>query len=288
MSINLQAFRKSLTYEATASVAKILTDLKEIAAINRIAAMREKIFRSLLICFILGASVSVFLSTLTGTFWIVICGFFLIAAILAGIMMNRYSQLNFLKQRYELLKKVLPMLERDMKNGAHISVYLVCSPVTKKSKVNQTTYYPNQLKPKIDYYRDDWLKIKGQFIDKTRFWLTIAELNPRKYSSKILNVNETNDKIISKVYGLDITITLIFCRRQDKVVRLLQNQVKEAIKLTESAQIRQIKVTDRNMNLTVNLPSSVSGNQKILHETIDMMFLSIYQVLNLLRMLSKD
>lgn len=288
MSINLQIFRNSLTYDATASVPKILADLKEIAAINRMAAIKEKIFRVLLICFILGATLSIFISTLKGLVWILICGCFLIAAIFAGILMSQYGRLNFSNHRYELLKKILPLLERDMKNSANISVHLVCSPSTQKYKVNQTIHRFNQLESKIDYFRNDWLKIKGQFIDETRFWLTIDELNSIKYSSPTLNNDKTIYKLSSKFQGLDIIITLIFPRRQYGAVKILQNQLKEAIKITETAQIKRIKVTDKNMSLTVNLPNSVSDNQEVLYETINMMFLSIYQVLNLVRMLSKD
>lgn len=169
MPINLKPFHKNLIYEVTAPASTILQDLNEMATIDRIAEARQKRFTEMLGWFIVGAVLSIFLRSTLNEIGLVLLVGFAIAAVYVGIMRSKYKRLNLEEQRYELLKKVLEMLDRDMEDNAKVNVRLVLSPPIQKDKRTNTIPHPYQAGFKIDLFRDKWLKIQGQFLDKKLF-----------------------------------------------------------------------------------------------------------------------
>lgn len=286
MPIHLETFRKHLTYENIATVSAILTDLNEIESIKENAVIKQKRFTSMMIWFILIGIVFLLLAVAINPFVIAVGVGFFIAAIYAGTMRNQSQRLNIPKQRYEILKQVLPMLERDMEKNAEVNVRLVLSPSTQKQKVSKTVPHPRYSNFKIDYYKDEWLKVQGIFLDKTRFLLTATELNQTQYGWKRSSSGKSKYKSKTKSQGLDIGLTLSYPRKQYGAVKVLQNHVREAVQIPELATVKRIKLTDKDVELIVNLFYGYN-DQETLYKTITMMFLSLYQVLNLARMLSK-
>jgi hypothetical protein len=68
-------------------------------------------------------------------------------------------------------------------------------------------------------------------------------------------------------------------------IHVIQKAAPEAVKLPEEVNLKRMKVTPKVINLTVNTPQDL--NQEEMYQTITMMFLSLYQVLNFAKMLSK-
>lgn len=52
--------------------------------------------------------------------------------------------------------------------------------------------------------------------------------------------------------------------------------------------MRNLKITDKAMHLMVRIPPNQSEIQEDIYQTIVAMFLSLYQILNLAKMLSKE
>lgn len=290
MPIDLDNFQRNLIYKATVPAPIILQDLNVMATIDRVAEERQKRFREMLVWFIFGVVLSIFLiySVLNEIALVLLIGF-AIAAVYAGIMKRKYKHLNLQNQRYELLKKILEMLERDMENNAKINVHLVLSPPTQKDKRINTIPHPYQSGFKIDLFRDEWLKLQGQFLDKTRFILTATELYQTKYGWKQSRSGKSKYKSKSKPKGLEFSLALTCSRRRYEAIKVLQNEVTSAVKLPDMILVKRLRVTDKEMELTTKMPPSyLSGDStNLIYRTITMMYFSLYQVLNLAKMLSK-
>jgi len=185
----------------------------------------------MLIGFIIGTFLSIFLTSLLNKIGVVLLIGFAIAAIYAEIMRIKHGRLNLHNQRYELLKKIIEMLRRDMKDNATLSVRLVLSSPTQKDKRTNTIPPPYQSRFKIDLFRDEWLKIQGQFIDKTRFILTSTELCQTKYGWK--HTARGKSKYKSKSKGLETNLTLTYSRRRYGAIKVLQNEVVNAVELPD-------------------------------------------------------
>jgi hypothetical protein len=308
MSINLEIFRKTLIYEMTAPVSPILEDLEQIAVIDRAAEAQQNKFRQLRNKFLTGMGISILVAFISifllsqGSGSIAIIGFlllglgilgfiaFLIAAIYAESKKSFHGRFNLPNQRYELLKQVLQMVVRDMEPAAEVSVRLVLSPPSQKNKLIQTVPHRYKTGFKVDFYQDEWLTVNGNFLDKTEFLLTTTECNQTAYGWKRSSSGKSKYKTKSKPQGLEVDLKLNYPLRRYGAIKVVKEQAVEAVKLPEKVQLKNLKITDKDIRLSVKIPPfkpSENWNQENLYQTITMMFLSLYQVLNLSRILSK-
>jgi hypothetical protein len=295
MPINLETFRQYLTYEVNAPVDRIWQDIDEIATFDREAEAKESQFTKLLTIFIIAAVLGfilIFVTLTVGIPILIILGFSLfifclIAAIVVGLKRQFYSQINLQNYRYELLKNILEMCQRDMEKDASVNARLVLSKPTEKNKVFQTIPHPYQSGFKVDLCRDEWLKVKGEFLDRSRFFLTATELAQTKYGWKRSRSGKSKYKSKSKSRGLEINLTLDYPLRKYGAIKVLKDEAMAAIKLPSLTQVKRLRLTDKSIDLTVKMPASTDWRTENIYQTITMMFLSIYQILNLARLLSK-
>jgi hypothetical protein len=295
MPINLETFCEYLTYEANAPIEKIWEDIEEIAQLDRDAEAKQAQFNKLLTGFIIAAIIIfilLFISLSSGIQPLTIIGSTLfisciIVAILIGSKSQAYSRLNLPNYRYELLRKILEMCQRDIENNSSVSVRLVLSKPTEKNKVVKTIPHPYQSGFKVDLYRDEWLKVKGEFLDRSRFVLSATELAQTKHGWKRSRSGKSKYKSKSKSRGLNITLMLDYSLRKYGAIKILKNEAMSAIQLPQSTQIKQLKLTDKSIDLTVKVPASNDWHTEDIYKNITMMFLSLYQILNLARLLSK-
>jgi hypothetical protein len=290
MPIELKTFRKNLIYEAIAPSSTIKQDLDAIATIDKISKARQKLYTRILIGCILCAIGSIFLVFLFNELGVIPLIGFAIAAVFAGIKIDKHRQLNMQNQRYELMQKVLEMLERDMKNNAQFNVHLVFSSPTKKHKRTHTIPHPHLSRFEIDFFSDEWLKLQGQFLDKTSFILTITELYQTKHGWKRSRSGKTKHKSKSKPKGFDFNLTLTYSRRQYGAIKVLQNEISSVIKIPNDLLVKRLKVSDKQIELATKMPPSclAKDSTNLMYQTIAMMYLSLYQGLNLAKMLSKN
>lgn len=286
MPFNLKTFRKNLIYEETAPVSMILRDLNVMAAIDRVAEAKQKLFTKMLVGLIVGTFLSIFLISVLNEIGVVLLIGFAIIAIYAGVMRSKHRRLNVQNQRYELLKQLLKMLNRDMDENANVNLCLVLSSPTHKDKRINTIPHPYQAGFKVDLFRDDWLNLQGQFLDKTRFILTVTELYQTKYGWKRSRSGKSKYKSKSKPKGLETNLVLNYPQRRYGAVKILQNEVTGAVNLPERASIKRLRIKDKEMEITTKILSNSSDNSDYVYQVITSMYLSLYQVLNLARMLS--
>ncbi|MEA5515508.1 hypothetical protein [Nodularia sp. UHCC 0506] len=301
MPIELQKLRQSLIYEDTAILDSIKTDLDDIAALSQLAEIKKNKFGKQAIYYFVGAAILGVISfSLSGA--AAVSGFLGIVAFLINLgligliiawiytlfMMSKFGRLNLINYRYNLILRLMEMLARDLDETNLI--YLKLS--FKKNETNEhktnTIEHPYKSGWKIDIYENQWLNIKGRFLDKTRFVLTITGLSKKQYGWKRSSSGKSKYKSKIKSGGLEINLILTYPQRRYGAVKVLQNDVREAIKIPQLAAVRGLKITDRTINFTVRIDPQFAENQEKIYQTIVAMFLSLYQVLNLAKMLSKE
>ena len=282
MAIDSSNFQKTLTYIVTASTQQIFQDLEVIAKIDKEVEKKKSKFTAIFLISLIGALILGFLTATVPALIFLVVGC-IVAMVVAGIFIVRYSRLDIPNYRYELSKKVLSMLERDRKQDTNVTINLDLSSSTDKTKQTSTGSHPYRRGWNLTLFQNQWLNLEGELLDNNRFQLSLTELyqvssgrNPRgKYKSK------------TKAKGGEILLKLIFSQRQYGAIKILKQGAQEAIKLPEKVRFRSLNITEKAILLKVKIAPELMNNQAALYQAITMMFLSSYQILNLAKLLTK-
>ena len=289
MAINLKTFAKDLTYQADTSVRQIFKDLKELAEIKQLAEKKAAYFRNLAIWSWLGIVLIIIgLCFAYSNDWtnLIGFGFFLLAvlivpAIFCSVKLSYYNKLKLRDDRYELPKKILSMVNRDRTPKSNVKIMIHFTPAGKMGKKIQTLPHPSKRGWKLDIFEDQWLTLEGKFIDSTNFSLTVTDLNRRAYGSNARGKSKSKNK----PKGTEINLKLSFPSKKYGSIHVIQKAAPEAVKLPELVNLKRMKVTGKAIDLTVNTP--YFSNYPEMYQTITMMFLSLYQILNFAKLLSR-
>ena len=294
MAINLTTFAKDLTYQADTSVRQIFKDLKELAEIKQLAEQKVAFYSSFgcwgvvyiifVICvFFFALNIFYINGTTFGFFMFVIL---MIPIIFFSVKQSYYNKLKLREERCELPKKILSMVNRDRAPNSKVKIMIHFTPADKMGKKIQTLPHPHIRKQgwKLDLFEDQWLTLEGKFLDSTNFFLTVTDLNRIAYGTK-----RRGSKLVSirrnKPKGTEINLKLSFPSKKYGSIHVIQKAAPEAVKLPEQVNLKRMKVTPKAIDLTVNTPPFFK--QEEMYQTITMMFLSLYQVLNFAKKLSK-
>jgi hypothetical protein len=301
MAINLKTFAKDLTYQANTSVRQIFKDLKEIAEIKQLAEQKVAYFRKLavgsgvgivlIIIIALFFIIGLFGAFLNGLTTLIGLGFVILAVLLLPVLIfvaifcsvkwNYYHKLKLRDDRCELPKKILSMVNRDRTPNSNVKIQIHFTPASKRGKKTQTLPHPRKGGWKLDIFEDQWLTLEGKFLDSTNFFLTVTELNRTAYGQNARGKWKSKNK----PKGTEINLKLSFPRKKYGSIHVIQKAAPEAVKLPEEVNLKRMKVTPKAIDLTVNTP--YFSNYPEMYQTITMMFLSLYQILNFAKMLSK-
>ncbi|AFY44946.1 hypothetical protein [Nostoc sp. PCC 7107] len=300
MPVDLKQFRKKLTYTAQASVTQIIADLQEIAEIDRLAELKQKEYGKKALYYFLGIVIAIGLiiiasitvnntQLLGGLALLLIVAIFglAIAFIMALVTRAKFGRINVINYRYQAAQRILPMLSRDMDAKTDVQLNLSFQPIHKNEYKTTTTPHPHKAGWKIDNYQHEWIRIEGLFLDKTRFELSATSLSKKQYGWKRGSSGKNKYKSKIKSVGLDIHLTLIYSQRRYGAIKILQSEVDGALKLPKLSNLRNLRLTDKSMQLAVRIAPNVADNQEEIYQTVTAMFLSLYQVLNLAKSLSK-
>ncbi len=288
MSVDVKNFQKTLTYTATASSRIIFQDLGEIAKIDKEIKKKKSQFSLVLIIGIVGVFCSGFLlGSLPALVGIILLIGFVITAITGVIFVSRYGSLDISNYRHELSKKVLSLLNRDRNGKTDVNINLILSPPTQKNKRVSTSSHPTRPNWKVEIFRDQWLNLEGEFLDGTCFKLTLTEVYRTASGWKRSTRGKSKHKSKTKSKGSEITLKLNYSQRRYGAIKVLKQDARGAIKLPEQAIMTRLSVTDKVIILKVKVSPNISENQEALYQTISMMFLSLYQILSLAKILTK-
>lgn len=299
MPIELQKLRKHLIYEDTALLGSVTTDLDDIAALSQLAEIKQNKFgKQAIYYFSAAAIVGIISFSLSGiasgllNVVAVLLNLSLVGLVIAWIyalvMMSKFRRLNFINYRYNLTRQLIEMLARDLDEKELFYLQLSFKKGENNEYKTNTINHPYKSGWKIDIYENQWLNMRGRFLDKTRFMLTITGLSKKQYGWKRGSSGKNKYKSKVKSQGLDINLYLTYPQRRYGAIKVLQSEVREAIKLPQFSMIKRLRVTAKSMNLTVRLDPQLAESEEKIYKTVVAMFLSLYQVLNLAKMLSKE
>ncbi len=176
------------------------------------------------------------------------------------------------------------MLNRDIKEGSVLTILADFNKAISKRKKLGKTSKSNLGNRKITNYFDPWLDIQGEFSDRTKFRLNIAEYYRNTSRWKTSGSGKRKWKSKDKFKKVDISLQLIYSPKKYGAVEILEKDAINAIKLTQAAKLKVFKISPKSMFLKIHLPQKSPTS---IYEAVTSMFLSLYQILNLARTLSK-
>lgn len=295
---DLIGLKETPVYQAEASVQRIVSDLKRIVTLDQEIENKQRKATQWLVGCILGA-IAVFIAIIAAsglssaiTVALVIVLLLLISGVIvASRKRSQYVAINIPNYRYQLLPKLLTMLVRDMDKQAPVSTHLVLSPPLQIQKCTFTGPHPNRSGWNLQRYDDQWLTLEGALLDRSRFqllctesWVTVAgwkrgRSGKRKYKTK------------SKPKGFDLALSLRVPRKKYGALPVLTPEAQGAIQLPQNCTLKRLEVEDSSLYLRVKMlppPENPEVQVEQLYQAITLMFLSLYHILNLAKVLSTD
>lgn len=292
MTINLSEFRKQLLYSVEKQPLLILEDFNQLKTVlQKNKAQRNKVFGYILICVSLIALIFFiiyFLSINNSIIFLIgslLSCILIIATLYFIIRLFSHPDLNLDSYRYKLFYKIVGLVKRDMAETSALAAKIDFTQPINKKKIINITDHPYRRGWKIKIYQDSWLNVQGKFRDNTKFQLNFIEHNQNIYGWKKSRSGKSKHKSKNKFKGLEIKLKLAFSHRKYGAIQVLQEDAIGAIKLPSDASIKNIKITSKYIQLTVKL---LAIKSELIYQTVVMMFLSLYQILNLARILSKS
>ncbi len=218
-------------------------------------------------------------------------------------LINRKT--DFENRRYELVAKVVQLLSKDMSPDAPFDLALNLLPQDDKSK------YVRDGKAgrwNVKHYHDPWLVLEGRLLDGTKFSIHAAEKHQARSCRKRGRSGKMKFKSKSK-NSSEMTLYLKVKSEKYPQLATLGESAQGAVQIPIWAAIKSLDVTEESLNLRVTTPtawtveppplrdlSNDSGSKKPKprsntsaegSELVMSMFLSLYQILNLARAISK-
>lgn len=282
MGLRVKGYHGSI-YSAQKTTPEIIQDLTQLTnSITGILEQRGKVFDILL-------SLSMILCLISFFLIFIVVGIYLLPLfiIVSLYLMNQNKRCYTLKKniyRYSLSRKITSLLYRDIEADSSINAHIDFTPsVIKHKKLNKKNH-PTHKNWKIINYFDPWLNIQGEFCDHTQFKLNIAEYYRNTSRYKTSRSGKRKWKSKDKFKGMEIKLQLFYSAKKYGAISILKKEAIDAIKLDNVAKLKTFKISPTSMQLKVYLPQK---SPKLTYQTVTLMFLSLYQILNLARSLSK-
>lgn len=261
------------------------TDTTDVLAdhVAKIAGFDKFVRGKLTLFFVLGA-----LSLVGGFVWfglklssqLDVVAWLLLAAGVFGIVKGfMWWGRDIPDERHELAGKLIDLIARDSSPDAAVALKLGLSSVN--SSEHRITDPKVAVRSDRNYYQAEWLQLRGRLADKTRYLLSVTE---------VLQVKHRKSK--QKPKGFTITLVLAYPPKRYGAAKQLEQHFAGNIKLPAGVSVKSMRVSERILRLTVKHPPGgvMIGGEKLsnkLYQTIAMMLLSAYQLLNAGRAIEK-
>jgi len=286
MPINKTEFSKNRIYQVDANAGLIFQDLNQIAEIDQWAEQQHNKFTTKLIIAIISCFISFFVTVLFyPPLGIVLLILSIGGIIYASINLSYYGSLNVDNMRYQLPKKVLSMLNRDRDGNKNVKLLIRFNDPTFKKKPTLEYPHPYRQGWKMKIFEDNWLSLEGAFLDGNIFNLNITEIVRVSSGWKRGRSGKMKYKSKTKFKGCEINLAIKYRQKKYGTVKILEKDANSAIKLPHYVRSKGIIINDKYIALNVKVDSKMLED---LYQVITAMFLSLYQILNLAKILAKS
>ena len=282
MSIALDQLEKTSIYNTTGNATEIVEDIGSVNEIDKKAEKKVKLYNTLTIVFFIIGMLATFLSEeIPNAFVIGIP--LLILALVFFFMRRSAGKLDFEDYRYEICQELVRLVSSDMGSDEPISVDMKLKEVKGLKPINETTRAGWSIKS----YHEPWLTLEGKLLDGTKFNIGVLEKLELREKWKRKKANKIKKKKSQK-----ISVRLRFKEgKYSELNTIKPEHMGQAIQLPEGFMAGEFNSTGTEVRLSVSSPTwkalfppygegivDLSGPMA---QATAMMFLSIYQVLNL-------
>ncbi|MGK7908768.1 MAG: hypothetical protein AB4040_16290 [Synechococcus sp.] len=287
MAINLAQLRQSKTYRGQAPEPQLLEDLSAIAGFDRYIETIIRRYQILFGCSAVAAIAAAFGANAFPPLVYLAAGLGIVASI-AAILWGLQGRFNLSNYRYEFPQHLLPLLARDCSPSHPLDLILLFTSPTHRPKFIGKAPHPTRSGWKVQHFRDPWLKLQGEFLDGNQFALTVTERTQIASGWKRTRRGKYKHKRKIKCKGSELLLNFTFPRKRYGGMQVLQQDVRGAIQLPPETELKGVKADERSLQLKVKTTSHLAQSAEGLSQVAAAMFLSLYQILNLARMLSKN
>jgi hypothetical protein len=272
MAIDKKQLETAGTYQARGPLRSILEDMDEIGIfLGEIEGKRRKFRKfggiAMLAGLLLAIAASIlhigFLPALTFLAFATGVGLYIYSFVYGRAMHTHHS-------RYELLKKLVEVLQRDADPRSPFSVKLALKP---QPTLLRDEPWADRTNGKQKFFEEDYLAIEGELLDGTVLSENLTELTRKR--------SFTNPRGKSKTKTRSRYILALKFRYPTDVyvdARPAQQALHEEIRLPPSANVRDMRVDEK----AINVKSMVKIEKEIVQATT-MTCLGAYRILNLAR-----
>lgn len=297
MAFNAQKFQRTLIYETASPAKSIQMHVGELRRIDLEHEKIERFWRNLGIAGVL-VSIALLIGTIIAsearsgftTVLVVLLVLAIIASVAFFIVKAIYGRLNYENRRYELLSQVLNLLGKDMAPDAIVDVKLDLNKPNQKSKYQRKGKVGDWT---VKYYVDPWFQLHGKFLDGAGFTLVITELFQARSKWKTNARGKTKHKTKTKS-ATQAALTIKVKPKRYPHLETLSSDVAGAIQLPDWVALKGVQSTATTFSLKVGAKcewDTQRSNQAVSSrngtQMVAMMFLSVYQVLNLAKAMAK-
>ena len=274
---------RNFRYVSNKPIGEVIEDFARLSvSIRNRLENKAKIIDTLMAIFSILIIISIFLCFVGIGF--LLLPLFIICSLYFSKQSQKYHALQNYIYRYSLSKKIVSLLNRDIKENSRLNVSVDFNlPIIKRKRIKKTKS-SNYAGRKITNYFDPWLNIQGEFADRTKFKFNIAEYYRNTSRWKTSRSGKRKWKSKNKFKGMEIELQLIYQPKKYGGAAILKKDAIDAIVLAQTAKLKAFKISPKLMQIKVFLPQK---SPALIYQTVISMFLSLYQILNLARTLSK-
>lgn len=294
MDLNDAHFQETLTYQREADAAALLADLDRIGELDAVAEQLQRrwmIFGVVaiavpgIVAFSLASGEMIGAAVAAGAVG-------LVAAIYCFVQYKRYRRQNVDDRRYMLTSKLVELLRVDLAPDATVQTKVDLRPVDDKSKLERQGQVGAW---KVRFFRDPWLQLSGRLLDGTSFELSQTDLHQARSKRKRSRSGKIKFKSKTKS-AFEAELRLRFKPAKYRHMATLKADAEQAVQLPQGVTMKRLRYSDRELGLRVTSKSSwcVRGPEERVGRGIDatralsLMFLSLYQILNLSKAIQKS
>ncbi|MEO1134896.1 MAG: hypothetical protein AAFX40_19620, partial [Cyanobacteria bacterium J06639_1] len=183
--------------------------------------------------------------------------------------------------------ELLPLLERDRDESKPLKLKVLFTSPTDGRKKTGSMPHPYRQGWKLQQFRDSWLTLQGVFEDGNQFELVVTERTQIASGWKRSRSGKQKHKRKVKCKGAELLLKFAFPRKSYGGMEVLQKDVAGAIQLPVDAELSGVKASERSLQLKVKVPAATAQEPLGLLDVAAGMFLSLYQILNLARIMAK-
>lgn len=294
-----------LAYQRTAPMSEIKTELLSLRAFDRHQESRQQFHRARLIVFIflvLVVGLVLFWSTtLQGIPFFAMIGVCVaglvastILAIQHGTSLYKHSRLNLDDKRYEVVIRLLRLIELDARPEETLQVRIDFGKHDRRELLSREGTAGHW---QVKYYVDPWLQMAGRFRDGTKFAIGFSEKIQHRSRWKRSRSGKQKYKSKSKS-GEQLNLVLRPKSTRYQNLSSLINEFEKSLRLPPYVTIKSFQPGADNISLKVEIrgdnqcqwrtnDSVVSAKVKERVDLVAVMLLGIFETLNHCRELQK-